>query len=1048
MDNKKRSIRKLSIRRVVALLITLAITIMALISAAVIYSLTKEREIESTLETYQLVSSVVSNRLEQFDRVGQQAAYQLGYLLNSTPKGKTPAELIDLFGAAFVGNEFLHSIYIGYDNDDFLQLFNVKPDYIAKQLSLLDDEAWMVVAHVTVDGERLKRTRYFLSDLTMSRETVEVSHYYPTQRNWYSQAQTNANTVHKTAPYLFHNLRVPGQTYSIRLPDRGAVIGVDISLASLGGRFENSLEQIDLLQESNVYVVESNGKMIAASSYDSKSRGLPQVTAMPLTDEEITLVVDSPPLQLSNQSDWEPLDFTIAGEPYGLTADLFTLISDATGLQFQFVNGRTWEELVEDYRLGKIDILQSVAEGSDLANEQLEGDTLYTVDYALATRSDEAKISSLDNLGERYIGAIAGWSIMDAIQEAYPDLTIYYYDSYEEAFKDLTSQRISAVLDIAEVLQTKVDRLKHESISLQVLEPHRLLPYRFTYLANKDLEPYVALINKSLTHLEKTGVVARLKAKWFETSSESYGHFVNQAILDKLSQPKHFGTISQATIEGIPHFIYLDKVSSEPNEYLIISIPTQNILEKAYHYVAVNVMWILGTLFIMLPIAWFASAPLSTPIKRLVIETKKIKHRRYNKVTIHKSSISELNELSTSIYDMAQSLEQFQRSQDEFIESIIQLVAKTIDDKSPYTGAHCLRVPELALMLVQAAEQDKSKAFRAFRFENEDQRREFRIAAWLHDCGKITTPEYVVDKGTKLETNYNRINEVRMRFEVLWRDAEIEVLKQQLNEPENIEPLMAQLDVRKKELMAQFDFVAKTNVGGEFLSDEDKQKLSSIGGQTWVRHFDDRLGLSPVEELRMPKERATLPATETLLSDKVQHVIKRTTEVTFPPELGIKVDIPEHQYNLGELHNLSISRGTLTPEERYKINEHMITGIKMLNSIPFPDYLQNVPRIATTHHETMKGTGYPRKLKGEELSIPERVLAVADIFEALTAGDRPYKKAKTISQSLNILHKMALDEHVDIEVFRLFIRTKIYLQYAERFLSEEQIDEVDESQYL
>ncbi|GAL17914.1 ABC-type amino acid transport signal transduction systems periplasmic component/domain [Vibrio maritimus] len=207
MDTKKRTIRKLSIRRVVALIFISAITAMALISAAVIYSLTKEREINNALDTYQLVSSIVSDRLEQFDKVGQQAAYQLGYLLNATPKGKTSAELIDLFGAAFVGNEFLHSIYIGYDNDDFLQLFSLKPEYIVKQLSLLEDETWMVVAHVTVDGERLKRTRYYLSDLSLSREVVEISHYYPTQRSWYSQAQ--ANTVHKTPPYLFHNLRYP-----------------------------------------------------------------------------------------------------------------------------------------------------------------------------------------------------------------------------------------------------------------------------------------------------------------------------------------------------------------------------------------------------------------------------------------------------------------------------------------------------------------------------------------------------------------------------------------------------------------------------------------------------------------------------------------------------------------------------------------------------------------------------------------------------------------------------------------------------------------------
>lgn len=1046
MDNKKRTIRKLSIRRVVALFFISAITTMALISAAVIYSLTKEREIDSALDTYQLVSSIVSDRLEQFDKVGQQAAFQLGFLLNATPTGKTPAELIDLFGAAFVGNEFLHSIYIGYDNDNFLQLFNLKPDYIAKQLSLLNDETWMVVAHVTIDGERLKRTRYYLSDLSLSREVVEVSHYYPTQRSWYSQAQ--ANSVFKTPPYLFHNLRVPGQTYSIRLPDRDAVIGVDISLASLGGRFENSLEDIDLVQESQVYVVNSEGRIIGASSYNSEDRGLPHVTSMPLTDEEINLVVNSPTLQLSNQSDWEPLDFTIAGEPYGLTTDLFTLISDATGLQFQFVNGRTWNQLVEDYQLGKIDILQSVAEGSSLAEEQLEGETLYSVKYALATRSDEANITNLDALGERFIGVIAGWSITQAIQETYPELTIYHYNSYEEAFRDLASQRISAVLDIAEVLQTKVDRIKNKDITLQVLEQHSLLPNRFTYLAKQDYAPYVQLINKSLTHLEQTGVVTQLKEKWFGSTDETYGHFANQELLEKIQQPSRLGTITQVNIADTPHFVYLDKVSSEPDEFLIISIPTQNIFDKAYHYVAFNVIWTLATLIVVLPLVWFVSAPLSDPIKRLVIETKKIKHRHYSRVTVHKSAISELNELSTSIHDMAQSLEQFQRSQDEFIESIIQLIAKTIDEKSPYTGAHCLRVPELALMLVKAAEEDKSKAFSTFQFESEDQRREFRIAAWLHDCGKITTPEYVVDKGTKLETNYNRINEVRMRFEVLWRDAEIATLKQQIEQPNRIEPLMVQLTQRKKELQDQFAFVAKTNVGGEFLNDRDKEKLQQIGAQKWERHFDDRLGLSPVEELRMPKEISSLPATEALLSNKVQHIIERTTEVSFPPELGIKVDVPEHQYNLGELHNLSISRGTLTPEERYKINEHMITGIKMLNSIPFPDYLQNVPRIATTHHETMKGTGYPRRLKGEELTIPERVLAVADIFEALTAGDRPYKKAKTVSQSLNILHKMALDEHVDIEVFRLFIRSKVYLEYAKRFLSETQIDEVDESQYL
>jgi HD-GYP domain-containing protein (c-di-GMP phosphodiesterase class II) len=160
------------------------------------------------------------------------------------------------------------------------------------------------------------------------------------------------------------------------------------------------------------------------------------------------------------------------------------------------------------------------------------------------------------------------------------------------------------------------------------------------------------------------------------------------------------------------------------------------------------------------------------------------------------------------------------------------------------------------------------------------------------------------------------------------------------------------------------------------------------------------------------------------------------------------MDIPEHLYNLGEVYNLSISRGTLTDEDRFKINEHMISTIKMLESLPFPPELKNVPRYASTHHETMKGSGYPRRLPGSELSVPERLLAVADVFEALTASDRPYKKAKPVSVAIDILHKMVLDNHIDRDCFELFIKDKVYEEYALRYLPPEQLDEVDVGLYL
>ena len=216
----------------------------------------------------------------------------------------------------------------------------------------------------------------------------------------------------------------------------------------------------------------------------------------------------------------------------------------------------------------------------------------------------------------------------------------------------------------------------------------------------------------------------------------------------------------------------------------------------------------------------------------------------------------------------------------------------------------------------------------------------------------------------------------------------------------------------------------------------------------WQRHFDDRLGLSPLEELRTPNSRQTLPVTERLLDNKPEHIVQRVQAAIHPPELGINMDIPEHLYNLGEIYNLSISRGTLTEEDRFKINEHMISTIKMLESLPFPDELKNVPRYASTHHETMRGSGYPRKLSGEKLSIPERILAIADIFEALTAADRPYKKAKPLSAAIDIMHNMVLDNHIDRDCFELFVRDKVYLRYAREFLPADQIDDVDINKYL
>jgi len=392
---------------------------------------------------------------------------------------------------------------------------------------------------------------------------------------------------------------------------------------------------------------------------------------------------------------------------------------------------------------------------------------------------------------------------------------------------------------------------------------------------------------------------------------------------------------------------------------------------------------------------------------------------------------------------------QLLRAQKALFEAFIRLIASAIDAKSPYTGGHCARVPELTKMLARAACAAQTGPYKDFGL-SEEEWEAVHLGAWLHDCGKVTTPEYVVDKATKLETICDRIHEVRMRFEVLKRDAEIGYWKR-VAEGGDQAALRAALEAEWRALDADFAFVAECNEGGEFMAPERIARLKAIAARTWTRTLDDRIGIA--QEERKRKERspaAPLPAVEALLADKPEHVIERRPEERMDEgnRWGFRVKTPELLYNRGELYNLSVGRGTLSEEERYKINEHMIQTIIMLSALPFPRHLRRVPEIAGGHHEKMDGTGYPKRLKREEMSPVARMMAIADIFEALTAADRPYKKAKTLSEAIKIMGFMRKDQHVDPELFELFLTSGVYREYAERFLAPEQIDAVDVAAYV
>ena len=329
-------------------------------------------------------------------------------------------------------------------------------------------------------------------------------------------------------------------------------------------------------------------------------------------------------------------------------------------------------------------------------------------------------------------------------------------------------------------------------------------------------------------------------------------------------------------------------------------------------------------------------------------------------------------------------------------ESFISLINLAIDEKSHYTGGHCQRVPALTMMLAEAVNATSVGPLAGFTMDDRD-RYELKIAGLLHDCGKVTTPVHVVDKATKLQTLFDRIDLVDTRFEVIKRDLEISALRAQLAlRPVTDTAADASISQQCRAAIERHDqdrdFLRQVNLGAEFMKESDLQRVRDIGGNTLWRNA------SGVE-------------TEFLSAE--------------------------------EIENLTVRAGTLTSAERDTINYHIVATIKMLEQLPWPKHLKNVPEYAGGHHERMDGKGYPKGLTRDQMSVQARVMGIADIFEALTAKDRPYKSGMKLSQAMGIMHKFRTGGHIDPDLFDIFVEQGVYRRYAEKFLDPWQIDEVN-----
>lgn len=325
--------------------------------------------------------------------------------------------------------------------------------------------------------------------------------------------------------------------------------------------------------------------------------------------------------------------------------------------------------------------------------------------------------------------------------------------------------------------------------------------------------------------------------------------------------------------------------------------------------------------------------------------------------------------------------------------SFIRSIATAIDEKSPYTGGHIKRVVKLTSLIAEKINFADAGPFEDVYFSKEEME-ELRIAAWMHDVGKITTPEFVIDKMTKLETIFDRINLIETRFQLIRELTEKHFLKQKLDLLQTTPGTSSELKLSDREcaealdlLDKEFQFIKSCNNTGDYMSDEMVHELNRIAKKTY-----------------------------SVNGEKTPYLTEN------------------------EVENLCVRKGTLTDNERKSIENHASMTLKITNELPFPEHLANIPKYASAHHEKLDGSGYPLGLSAKDLPLQSRILCIADIFEALTARDRPYKDPMKLSQAMRILGYMGKDSHLDQDILDLFVQTDIHKEYAAIELGKDQVD--------
>ncbi|MDN0118884.1 HD domain-containing phosphohydrolase [Yersinia frederiksenii] len=931
--------------------------------------LTKLTEI-STNRQYQKTGQAIAAELDAVTRpmmmsVNILASMQITELSTLEQRMNFVGKFIEILKQ----NTYASAVYSAYPNGDLFMLRRLT-DANRLLFHAPEDAEWMIQSNRFLDSLPEKSFIY----LDKQQQVIAVmprdnDNYDPRLRDWFILASASPTLV--TSPiYIFKGTGEAGFTYSRQAENKKAIIGLDVSLASLS----QFLVRQNLPLDSQAIIINSHGEVIASLP---KIKGATAIAAT--TDKQVPVLQSLLNAQQSRTAANNPNDnngnsiiFEAQNQQwYGAVVDI-----NNNGNKYQLVIATPASYLTAD--------ANSIRNHSTFIAFILLMLSLPIVWYfsrkisnpLIRLRQDADSISNLyfeDNQVER--------SVIEEVDELHKSMS---------KMKSTLKQFIS----MGNMLTSESNFVRQMQGLLSETTEIAAMTGGMIFLADKD-----------------EGIFTPTAFRW-------NGENIPVAKMSSLQVIEDNFTTFQPVLEGktITGTLNKENILSQLNDFLQPYLPLR-----------------------------FIAVPMKTHDEQLLGFLLLFNPYELN-TERERSKIQLVNALVGSL-SVSVETQRLLQEQKNLLNAFIQLIAGAIDAKSAYTGGHCQRVPEITKMLAKAAVNVKEGPFADFTL-SDNEWEELHTACWLHDCGKITTPEFVVDKSTKLELIYDRIHEVRMRFEVLKREKEIIFLHRHatIMASEADQQLLAD---ELRQLDEDFYFIANCNVGGEFMSDEAIARIQQIARYHWTRTLDDNAGIANEERVRKARQPASsLPVQEPMLADKEEHIIYRENKDRRPEYYDFKVPEPTLLYNRGEIYNLSIRRGTLTEEDRYKINEHIMQTIIMLKKLPFPRTMANVPTIAGGHHERMDGKGYPYQLNYTQMSIPVRMMAIADVFEALTAADRPYKPGKLLSEALNIMVNMVNENHLDKEIFILFLQSGIWHEYAIAHLQADKVDVIDVSVLL